>query len=55
MMPCRKKRMQSTHDDAIDNPRQQENATMAITFSKLLGKCSRIHKGCLYRFGCAFV
>jgi hypothetical protein len=44
-----------THDDAIDNPRQQESATMAITFSKLLSKCSRIHKGCLDRFGCAFV
>jgi hypothetical protein len=55
MMAHRKKRMQAPMMMQIDNPRQQESATMALTFSKLLGKCSRIHKGCLDRFGCAFV
>jgi hypothetical protein len=44
------------HAEAINNPTQRESvAMMIITFSKLLGKCSRIHKGCLGRFDCAFV
>jgi hypothetical protein len=43
------------HAEAINNHTQRASVVMIITFSKLLGKCSRIHKGCLGRSSCAFV
>lgn len=43
------------HAEAINNHTQRESVAMVITFSKLRGKCWRIHNDCLGRSSCAFV